>query len=669
VPAAGRHVKNLVRADVQMLRQQELQAQACLYAIGAYNSCLGEAETRAADAQEDANAASAQADQERRQLVEEKMNYMKQASAGVVRKRGGEEALSRYENQVEDLTAELAAAQQALQRAQQQTTPSRGSPNVSPRAGSAQQQLFGSPSRLGQLHRRAGSTAGTQADCAAAGISGGSGGAHAQEDRRATVACVHRSAGAEHEAAAAGAVQAALANKQRKVAHAVLLDPRASIVMEQQQQQHDDLIKAVPAPSGTPATGAAAQQAAATPRASPLPDASALEQLQVKVDRQAAGSEEQQQGQKVPAGVEEPQQQDGWVEEEQQQDGWVEEQQGDGEGVGTPLESPEVSCLLVGGSSGDGVSGVSGVSEPAQPAAVEADGGAEQQAVPVAGSPKAQPAPTQPLAAQLSPAPVPAADDQAGGWEAGSEAMEVIPDGQPWQRHVLLRGGGITVERYLSRRMLRPGRCHFCCRKAPDPACCHPEPAFGDLELCRGCYDGLEPDTWRSEETWPIIAEDPGLPYCLLCGGSACGAGNTDELLYCDACSICGFCTGCVWRFTGGDLQAAANERWECPLCRPAPKLCLAHIDPAEGQEEEEEEGEGAGQGRRRCKASGGGSGPSGGRSGASRGGGSEGAPADGGGGAATGLRRSTRQRRGAVRRRCESGRVQPSVLFYEAQH
>ena len=64
--------------------------QACLYAIGAYNSCLGEAETRAADAQEDANAASAQADQERRQLVEEKMNYMKQASAGVVRKRGGE---------------------------------------------------------------------------------------------------------------------------------------------------------------------------------------------------------------------------------------------------------------------------------------------------------------------------------------------------------------------------------------------------------------------------------------------------------------------------------------------------------------------------------------------------------------------------------------------------
>ena len=348
---------------------------------------------------------------------------------------------------------------QALQRAQQQTTPSRwgtlgrlltgsgggaarspgtggtldsrlsshsGSPNVSPRAGSAQQQLFGSPSRLGQLHRRAGSTAGTQADCAAAGISGGSGGAHAQEDRRATVACVHRSAGAEHEAAAAGAVQAALANKQRKVAHAVLLDPRASIVMEQQQQQHDDLIKAVPAPSGTPATGAAAQQAAATPRASPLPDASALEQLQVKVDRQAAGSEEQQQGQKVPAGVEEPQQQDGWVEEEQQQDGWVEEQQGDGEGVGTPLESPEVSYLLVGGSSGDGVSGVSGVSEPAQPAAVEADGGAEQQAVPVAGSPKAQPAPTQPLAAQLSPAPVPAADDQAGGWEAGSEAMEVM---------------------------------------------------------------------------------------------------------------------------------------------------------------------------------------------------------------------------------------------------
>ena len=123
---------------------------------------------------------------------------------------------------------------------------------------------------------------------------------------------------------------------------------------------------------------------------------------------------------------------------------------------------------------------------------------------------------------------------------------QVIPDGQPWQRHVLLRGGGITVERYLSRRMLRPGRCHFCCRcragpcfrmgqgsssvnrvlrsrcggpalpilrpyklysapawpvlpprKAPDPACCHPEPAFGDLELCRGCYDGLEPDTWR----------------------------------------------------------------------------------------------------------------------------------------------------------------------------
>ncbi|PSC67025.1 Kinesin KIF3A, partial [Micractinium conductrix] len=86
--------------DSQMAALELAALKACLYAIGAYNSCLGEAETRAADAQEDANAASAQADQERRQLVEEKMNYMKQASAGVVRKRGGEEALSRYENRL-----------------------------------------------------------------------------------------------------------------------------------------------------------------------------------------------------------------------------------------------------------------------------------------------------------------------------------------------------------------------------------------------------------------------------------------------------------------------------------------------------------------------------------------------------------------------------------------
>lgn len=48
-----------------------------------------------------------------------------------------------------------------------------------------------------------------------------------------------------------------------------------------------------------------------------------------------------------------------------------------------------------------------------------------------------------------------------------------MPAGEPWQRGVLLKalspaGGqfratGVTLERWQQRRMLRAGRCHFCC--------------------------------------------------------------------------------------------------------------------------------------------------------------------------------------------------------------
>lgn len=45
--------------------------------------------------------------------------------------------------------------------------------------------------------------------------------------------------------------------------------------------------------------------------------------------------------------------------------------------------------------------------------------------------------------------------------------LQALPEGEPWQRHVVLNGGDVTVEQWLSRRMLRQGRCHFCCRQVP----------------------------------------------------------------------------------------------------------------------------------------------------------------------------------------------------------
>ncbi len=44
------------------------------------------------------------------------------------------------------------------------------------------------------------------------------------------------------------------------------------------------------------------------------------------------------------------------------------------------------------------------------------------------------------------------------------ENLQVLPPGEPWQRRVLLKGSAITLEQWQARRMLRRGRCHFCCR-------------------------------------------------------------------------------------------------------------------------------------------------------------------------------------------------------------
>ena len=76
--------------------------------------------------------------------------------------------------------------------------------------------------------------------------------------------------------------------------------------------------------------------------------------------------------------------------------------------------------------------------------------------------------------------------------------LQGLPPGEPWQRHVLLAGSSITIEQWLGRRMLRPGRCHFCCNAEPDAARPHPEPALAPLlQLCEGCTDKLEPDGWK----------------------------------------------------------------------------------------------------------------------------------------------------------------------------
>lgn len=76
--------------------------------------------------------------------------------------------------------------------------------------------------------------------------------------------------------------------------------------------------------------------------------------------------------------------------------------------------------------------------------------------------------------------------------------MQGLPPGEPWQRHVLLSRSSITVEQWLGRRMLRHGRCHFCCAAEPDPACRHPEPALAPLvQLCAECHEQLEADGWK----------------------------------------------------------------------------------------------------------------------------------------------------------------------------
>ena len=75
-------------------------------------------------------------------------------------------------------------------------------------------------------------------------------------------------------------------------------------------------------------------------------------------------------------------------------------------------------------------------------------------------------------------------------------SLQALRPGEPWQRHVLLKGSGtVTLERWLARRMLLPGRCHNCASEAPRRR--HPEAAFAALQLCEECHDGLEPDIWK----------------------------------------------------------------------------------------------------------------------------------------------------------------------------
>ena len=73
-----------------------------------------------------------------------------------------------------------------------------------------------------------------------------------------------------------------------------------------------------------------------------------------------------------------------------------------------------------------------------------------------------------------------------------------LAPGEPWQRHVLLAGSSIPVEQWLARRMLRHGRCHFCCNAEPEPSRRHPEPALAPLvQLCTDCHVKLEADSWK----------------------------------------------------------------------------------------------------------------------------------------------------------------------------
>lgn len=176
------------------------------------------------------------------------------------------------------------------------------SPAGSPRASlpgappGIAQPLFGSPSRLGKLPRsgsaamdgdatpvaeapaRGAAADGEVAPTAAAPVSFPAASA-AAEEHRPTVGCLLVSSNRQDEAAAAAALQAAVACKQRAAAGVLAKlspsppgqakgKPAQAQQADAQQAQHDQLIKAVPAP-GIPAQPWGASGAAVSPAAQP----------------------------------------------------------------------------------------------------------------------------------------------------------------------------------------------------------------------------------------------------------------------------------------------------------------------------------------------------------------------------------------------------------------
>lgn len=312
------------------------------------------------------------------------------------------------------------------------------SPAASPRASlsgaspGVPQQLFGSPSRLGQLPRcgssgfgGAGTKAleptagvGQTAEATAAVAPGPPPAAPAAaEERRVTVACMLASDERQSEAAAAAALQAAVASKQRGAADSLTKLPaspgqqakaeEAGQHQDAQQAQHDGLIKAVPAPVQPPQPGNSSAPWG-SPAARPHPRQQAAVQSADEANLSAACVPQralsQQEQEACPhtgaaaaavtvagaAAVE-----GGHAATLQQQ-----ECQSMEEDVATPLESPEVSCLLGGGST-------SFSEEPAAPALAAA---LLAKAACVGAAPSSSPAP--PVGGRCSPMQL-ACDDMA----------------------------------------------------------------------------------------------------------------------------------------------------------------------------------------------------------------------------------------------------------------
>eukprot|EP00887_Chlorella_sp_A99_P003274 scaffold9.g3274.t1 len=438
-----------------VLARLEREVECLLLAVHAYNETLGEAQAALANAQEDLAAALKMKEEEFEQLVQEKMHYLRVASAM-------EGALNQSQEELRQLEERYREAREALDH--------------------HLQAAHSPPGRLGTIGRLFGLSPSP----------GGDGGPPHGGERRGS----HSGGSSRSGSPSPGSPVAARRQQQRGAfssseggpASAAASPPMAIQVQSRLQRES----RQPPQPRGGDVAG---------PPAS-LPTSVSQQQQQ-----------QQQQSQPSPAGSP------------------------------MSLGSPAPACAA------DAAMAVDAHPAPDQPALGLARGGAAAGASPPAPEPEpplpcplgpAGSLPTEvmvvlpPRGAQPHKAALLLPDEGRVRLEDGStQEVAAWAGGSPaWREEVALAmcrsaetglplPSGISLAAWAARRMLRPGLCHFCCAAPPAPGV-----RYRQLELCRGCWELLEPANWKAEE--------------------------------------------CVYRFTSDDLrQMDASPTWLCPKCQP----------------------------------------------------------------------------------------------------